>query len=635
MAGLFKVKALYDFEAKEEDDLGFPGGQIIDVTEVVDDNWLEGKYTDANGAVQAGIFPREFVEKYEPPLPARPTRPTRKQDAAASQPPPVETSQREERDEKDEEVKAPAAVIAPVALPTRIKEDTGASAQSTTIPQAREPAVDAAPASSQRPVPEEPSAGSITAKKPPPVAAKSNAFKDRIAAFNQAAAQPVVPIMPGKPRANDFIKKPFVAPPPSASAYVPPPKVEPIYKPYHREEDPEIIRKQEEDHAAAEAAGLTGDAPAEGEDAPKPTSLKERIALLQQQQLEQAQRLSAKPTKKPPVKKAAESSEYDQTNEEDDDDQTGQSRSRQPNQRQSLDVARDRPRIPSTQRRPADNVASLPVPEHDIVSDGNEADQSAAGETTEDDADTIGPQDDDDHHREAPVPISALRAPGAPKHEADVGDEEGAVEEGDDGDQEEEEEEMDEETRRKLELRERMAKMSGGFGMPGLVNPLAALPPKRNVPTKKTSTKSGEEPLVSSPPLPQQQPRIPVLPIPDLPKAANAQHEEPEDEEDDEEEERAPAPVRRSMTEERAGAPPVPRGKTFSTQNGMLSLYRGSSLWRLTATARPTSILDGHADGLSINGANCGALQAARSCILLAPAIFMKFITRITRLTLC
>jgi hypothetical protein len=588
MAGLFKVKALYDFEAKEEDDLGFPGGQIIDVTEVVDDNWLEGKYTDADGAVQAGIFPREFVEKYEPALPARPTRPSRKQDVAAPEPPPVAASQPEDDGEDDEEPDIPAAVTAPVALPTRSKEDAGSSVHDTTTLQPKQPIVNMAPVSTPRAAPDEPAVSSTTAKKPPPVAVKSNAFKDRIAAFNQAAAQPVVPMMPGKPRANDFIKKPFVAPPPSASAYVVPPKIEPIHKPYHREEDPEIIRKQEEDHAAAEAAGLTSDGPAEGEEAPKPTSLKERIALLQQQQLEQAQRLSAKPAKKPPVKKASESSEYDQTNEG-DEDQTSQSRSREPTKRQSLDVARDRPRIPSTQRRPTDTIATLPVPEHDIVSDGNEADQSAAGETTEDDADTIGPQDDDDDDREAPVPISALRAPGAPKYEADVGDEEGAVEEGEDNEQEEEEEEIDDETRRKMELRERMAKMSGGFGMPGMINPLAGLP-KRGPPTKKSSTKSSEEMPVSSPPLPQQHPRIPVMPIPDLPKAASPQHEEPEDENDEEEEEPAPAPIRRSMTEDRAGAPPVPRGKAIPCTQCCSEHAAKESYWRLDGSARPTSI---------------------------------------------
>jgi hypothetical protein len=575
MASLFKVKALYDFEAKEEDDLGFPGGQIIDVTEVVDDNWLEGKYTDTDGNTQSGIFPREFVEKYEPPLPARPTRPARKQDTGTPQPPQNILNQTEEKEVDGEETEAPApvsALPATASLPTRSTEDARPSNPRTTS-QAREPPTAAAPVATQRSVPDEPAASTTAAKKPPPVAAKSNAFKDRIAAFNQSAAQPLVPMMPGKPRANDFIKKPFVAPPPSASAYVPPPKIEPVVRPYHREEDPEIIRKQEEDHAAAEAAGLTNDGPTEGEDAPKPTSLKERIALLQQQQLEQAQRLSSKPTKKAPVKKQSESSEYDQANEE-NEALAEQFRSREPTKRQSVDIARERPRIPSTQRRPAENIASLPVLEHDIVSDGNEADQSAAGETTEDDADTIGPQDDDDDDREAPAPLSASRAPGAPKHEADVGEEEGAVETGDE--EQDEEEEIDEETRRKMELRERMAKMSGGFGMPGMINPLAGLP-RRAPPPKKTSTNSTEDAAMSSPPLPQHHPRIPVMPIPELPKVASPQREDPEDEEDEEEGNQVPLPIRRSMAEERPGAPPVPRGKRSETDMDAVITSRKSS----------------------------------------------------------
>ncbi|KAK5263498.1 assembly of actin patch protein, partial [Exophiala xenobiotica] len=78
-----------------------------------------------------------------------------------------------------------------------------------------------------------------TSKPPPPVAEKPNSssFKDRIAAFNKPAAAPITPFKPGGGSGTGFIKKPFVAPPPSRNAYVPPPREQPVQKPYHREEE--------------------------------------------------------------------------------------------------------------------------------------------------------------------------------------------------------------------------------------------------------------------------------------------------------------------------------------------------------------------------------------------------------------
>lgn len=77
-----KVKAVYEYTSEEPDDLSFPVGQIISITEEIDADWYEGEYTDATGVKRSGIFPNNFVEKYEPEVPSRPSRPTRqKQDA--------------------------------------------------------------------------------------------------------------------------------------------------------------------------------------------------------------------------------------------------------------------------------------------------------------------------------------------------------------------------------------------------------------------------------------------------------------------------------------------------------------------------------------------------------------------------
>ena len=70
----FKVKALFEYTSSHDDDLPFDVGQIITVTEVEDDDWYCGEYVDDAGGKQEGIFPRNFVEKYEPVAPPRPTR---------------------------------------------------------------------------------------------------------------------------------------------------------------------------------------------------------------------------------------------------------------------------------------------------------------------------------------------------------------------------------------------------------------------------------------------------------------------------------------------------------------------------------------------------------------------------------
>ena len=163
-----------------------------------------------------------------------------------------------------------------------------------------------------------PHAASETAQKQPskpplPAAGEKpsgGSFKDRIAAFNKPAAPPIVPFNPnGSASSAGFIKKPFVAPPPSKNAYIPQPREQP-QKIYRREEDPEITDRLNHDHPAVDRPLVSAEPTDEpAEDQPKPTSLKERIALLQKQQLEQVARhgeavqKKEKP-KKPPKKRA-------------------------------------------------------------------------------------------------------------------------------------------------------------------------------------------------------------------------------------------------------------------------------------------------------------------------------------------
>lgn len=529
---MFKVKAIYDYASPHDDDLSFALGQIITVTEEEDADWYVGEYVDDNGTKQDGLFPRNFVERFEPQPPPRPNRASRHQ--PLEQPPPTESApptpvipqsepepesepQHEPQPVQREEPAAPKPQPPPLQVPPPASQPEPSSVQSPTSPRSTKSSMKS-PEDAQPPAAAAPAPAPAPAKKaPPPVAAKSNSFRDRIAAFNQPAAAPIQPFKSSAPPPT-FVKKPFVAPPPSRNAYVPPPREAPQVKTYRREEDPEIADRQAHDQEAAEKSGLTGSSHVqanEGEEDEGPKlSLKERIALLQKQQQEQAERAAAamQPKEKPkrPVqKKRLESHEGLADDSEDTELEKVASAG------SATRASTDHPRPP----RSSHDVRSPDAQhrERELHSDANDADQSGAGET-EDQGDSTSVEGDEKRtvSHQPPLPT---RAPAAPAKEPDVGDEQDVADE-DEEDEEEEEDEMDAETRRKLELRERMAKMSGGMGMPGMFGgmPMGGLPPKKKKSTGDRKVEESEEPA-----MPQQ--RVPMFAMPGMP----VKSPEPED----------------------------------------------------------------------------------------------------------
>ncbi|KAK4192407.1 hypothetical protein QBC35DRAFT_551326 [Podospora australis] len=579
----FKVRALYDYNSGHEDDLIFHTGQIITVTDEDDADWYGGEYVDEDGTKQEGIFPRNFVEKYEPAAPPRPTRPRAKkeQEPEVAAPSPVVAAPdspkraatpepeavRSPSPEPTTSAPPPAPAAAPEApVPTQIQPVQApapvlapAAAPAPLVPQPAEVPSAARSPPAAKPTPK-PSAG------PPPVSEKpvSNSFRDRIAAFNKSAAPPPAPFKPSglSSGSTGFIKKPFVAPPPSRNAFVPPVTQAPVAKIYRRDEDPEIKEQEAEILDNAGKAGLVGNAPTkegEDDDQPKPMSLKERLALLQKQQMETAARHAEAAIKKEkpkkPVKKRLDSHDGTATEGE----VAAHPLPPPPVERYATEEAEGRtsvdephpPRHPHPPRRKSSKGVE--------PNDGNEADYSGAGEITEGQDELTEKEEGDSKPKHVAVPHQPIKESSEEQEQEEEEEEE------------EEEEDIDPEVRRKEELRARMARLGGGMGMPGMGLPgLFGAPPPMMPKKKKTADKRSEEyeepvsPTARAPPVPMPGIPLPGLsrpPPPPEPKRSEPAEEEVDD--DDESQLKTPHPEVASSQPpvEQAVPPPVPGGR--------------------------------------------------------------------------
>ncbi|KAE8380711.1 hypothetical protein BDV26DRAFT_256856 [Aspergillus bertholletiae] len=514
----FTVKAVFEYSSSHEDDLTFSIGQIITVTAEEDAEWYYGEYTSDSGSKVEGIFPKNFVEKYEPPAPPRPTRPSRPKKEADVAPPPAPIAVEipaESHPPPEPEVEASPVELRSIPNPPQ-------SPPPPSEPSPVEVASPPKPAPAPAYQPSSPEAKEPTPKaspKPPPPAVTekpaSSSFRDRIAAFNKPAAPPIAPFKPGgwsSGGSNTFIKKPFVAPPPSKNAYVPPPREAPP-KVYKREEDPDVQESVPREPPVSASRPAPVESNENEEDQPKPTSLKERIALLQKQQMEQAARHAEaaqkkeKP-KKPPPKKRAESYEGTAPAEEPSVERPD-----------SIEFARD-PSV-DTVKPDASSVPQPPMsppPARELASDANDADDSAAADIEDAEETSTSKEDYDERARVESRHVVQTQEQKGEESEKD-GRDENKVEEEDRGEEEaeEEEEEIDPEVKRRMELRERMAKMSGGMGMMGFFGPPGGMPLPGAAPRKPKATMEPERrDRDAEPTSPAAAPPVPVMALPGM-----------------------------------------------------------------------------------------------------------------------
>ncbi|KAI0860768.1 hypothetical protein F4860DRAFT_196187 [Xylaria cubensis] len=595
----FKVKAIYEYVSNHEDDLPFQVGQIITVTEEEDAEWYAGEYLDDTGAKQEGIFPRNFVEKFEPTAPPRPIR-ARKKDsepvppaplspsspppaAVAPPEPPVEEAPAEEVPVAETPVETAVEPPAETALEKSHEETPVAAPQTPTTDQSRPPEAPAVPVANApeiAPVPapapietkDVDSVGSpsldappqpkspppVQSRSPPPVSQKPSSFKDRIAAFNKPAAPPIAPFKPSGlgSGSSGFIKKPFVAPPPSRHAFVPPPRDNNVARIYRREEDPRMKETQAESIEATENPKPIPTASSElpNEDQPKPTTLKERIALLQKQQAEASQRhADAVAKKEKPARPPKKRLDSEGPRESPAENQAAGAPP-PPDRQDSADI--DSKISLDESRSAGQSLNASRVSTGLVENDGNEADMSGAGDTTEG-QEELATRDDSDEKLEK----STLREAPAPEEQTPV-----------DGEAEDEDD-IDPEIRRREELRARMAKMSGGMGMAGMFGPpmmgLGGLPtkkPKPPIPVERRPSGMAEgasSPRMTAPPVPT------MIALPGIGRQKQPEEaHEPEPQQAMAEEETTPGPMAENTSLEPESAsqateepPPVPGGR--------------------------------------------------------------------------
>ena len=537
----FQVKALYEYSSPHEDDLKFPNGQILTVTDEEDNDWYFGEYEDPEGKKQEGLFPKNFVKIFEPETPPRPSRSSRTKKDSDQAPSSLAEDPSSSHGPIPQDVQslsdptigaeagkdlAGNGVIQPRTLNDEANTASEPTPTSPPVPAASKP-LQAATLTDTAPT--APLAGT---KLPPPKTAEkpaSGSFRDRINAFNKPAAPPVAPAKPSglnSSGGSGFVKKPFVAPPPSKSAYVPLPQAPPPQKIYRREEDPGLA--QQADVPAPEHGNppdAVASADTDAEEQPKPTSLKDRIALLQKQQMEQAARHAEKKDKgKKHTRKPEEDHSVLDTGDVEEDG-LSKIRSDESVEKKSMDSTRDvhpvGPRSGAKARRSSEDevvgVSPTVSPPRELLSDANDADQSGAGDS---EGEELSPGQNDIRSRpkkQGSLPVHERSRKDhndtlTKEHNTDEEEEEKEV------DEEQEEEEIDPEVKRKMELRERMAKMSGGMGMAGMFGPPGGLPSR--APVKSSSgtakrTASGDSGPASTQPI-AQAPPVPMIPMPGL-----------------------------------------------------------------------------------------------------------------------
>lgn len=415
----FSAVALYEYKSDYEDDLNFPSGQVIQITAIEDDEWYSGSYIDSNGVEQSGMFPKNFVGEVEN------TSNLNTSDAPASKSHTTDTTTKKEGDNGEHNIHKVSQSDTPV-IPVIPKEEAEVDKLKEAVNQSQEH-------KAEKPFAHKGLGSRISTfdseKSFPLPSSRLSEDKENsnTRSYKGASSSYIPPSLGSKNK--DIKSKPDF----SHSSYVPPPLKKD--KPQHSTEavgdhHPEPVKPSlsfREEHQ-------------EEDEGPK-LSLKERIALLQQKQKEEAER-EAEALKKKQQKKEAHK-------------KTGSV---------------------------SHSIASSDDPESSAERGGEEAQRTtleAFAEPTEGGHDVFVDSDEE---------IGTETAA-----EEEIGEDGDGEEDGIKGEEDEDEEEDSEESRRAA-LRDRMAKLAGA-SMYGGFNPFASAGgfPAKSTGSSKKKVKSVED----------------------------------------------------------------------------------------------------------------------------------------------
>ncbi|CEP21018.1 unnamed protein product [Cyberlindnera jadinii] len=413
----FLTKALYAYKSDYEDDLNFEAGQLVKVTGIEDDEWFSGEYTDDNGQVRQGMFPKNFV--------GEPIEETTSKSPAASSALEVEADQENEEEEPEEKA-APQQGLAAVSR----GESESVHHTEESEPKKLQSKATTFSSDSGIPLP--------TAK----IAEQTYAKKSY-----QGVPSSYVPPPLNKKETRTFTSDLH------HSSYVPPPLGlnKPKTETFDVPAPPPVVSSQDEP---------------EEEQGPK-LSLKERIALLQKQQAEEAERQAAALRKK--AERAEESKKSELARKASIASATSEVR--------SLGSGVSHARAIEAEDVDSDEF-------HEAQEDFEEDERELSTEGVSHVAEINPAQEITDAQ---PVSIT-----GGEREQEEEEEEEEAKDE----EEEEEEEEEDSEEARRAALRDRMARLAGAGGMYGAgFNPFGGVPsgPRKSVTHSKKVKEEKEE----------------------------------------------------------------------------------------------------------------------------------------------
>ncbi|BFZ62858.1 assembly of actin patch protein [Saitoella coloradoensis] len=515
----FSVRALYAYTSDHDDDLTFDAGEVIMVTSIEDEEWYFGKVGG-----REGMFPMNFVGEVEEEAQEE----VEEEEVAEPVREEVHEPEPEVEDEEEEEEVIAAPIKPAEPKPADIAAREELIRATSPPPSVSEPAPVAAATKPAPPpaittnLPSTPKSNppSASSDKPSPSAGGGSSFRDRIAAFNKSADAPMAPKPMQKP--SSFVKKPFVPPPPSAAAYtsspaVPKPEQAKKHEVVHPPPPPPPVMEREAAPDASSSLSRTSSMESKEEDAPKVGSLRDRIAALQQSRLNP---MGGPPPPKP--KPAAKPTPR----------QSGDS------ERRGSGSMEEMPRRMSSESR----KSTVGTPGKERPSFTGEREESGISEEPEEvDEEVVVPG--------TAAPVERVESHTshpdveAPAHDAPKVEEE-SEEEDNVPENQQAEEEVDPEVARRIALRERMAKMSGGMGMMGMalgMPPPPAVKPKPKHALEHVERHEEDDDDRSMAPVPilpgMGPPPTKIVAPPVVQHEAEVEREEEEEEDEDEDDE--------------------------------------------------------------------------------------------------